>query len=231
MSTPAVQPATRVWKPNRAWYGLIAWIAHRLYFGSKGGVEGVGLENVPTDGATIIAPIHLSNLDPPAVASVCPRHLRFMAKQELFKGFFGWAISSVGAFPVRRGENDTDAIRKAIDILHSGQALLLFPEGERGDGAKLGSINRGVAMLAKRTGAKIVPTAIIGTLAMLPRGAKGARKGHVKIVFGPPFTYDAIATGQDGKGRDVFARELERRLLELCSQHGLNLQFSESATD
>ena len=92
MSATAVEPKPSVWRPNRLWYGLIAWIAHRIYFGSKGGVEGVGQKQVPKNGATILAPIHLSNLDPPAVASVCPRQLRFMGKHELFKGFFGWAI-------------------------------------------------------------------------------------------------------------------------------------------
>ena len=196
-----------------------------MYFASKGGVEGIGKENVPKHGAIIIAPVHFSNLDPPAVASVCPRQLRFMAKQELFKGFFGWGISSVGAFPVRRGENDTDAIRKAIDMLDDGQALLLFPEGERGDGKKLGSINRGIAMLAKRTGAQIVPTAIVGTHAMLPRGAKGAKRGHIRIVFGEPFTYASVTEGSTAKGRDIFATELERRLVELCTANGMKLEM------
>jgi len=181
------------------------------------------VDQVPKDGATIIAPVHLSNLDPPAVASVCPRQLRFMAKHELFKGFFGWAISSVGAFPVRRGENDTDAIRKAIAMLDSGQALLLFPEGERGDGKHLGQINRGIAMLAKRSGAQVVPTAIIGTHAMLPRGAKGAKRGHVRIAFGEPFTYASVVDGSSSKGREKFAAELERRLVKVCAANGMEL--------
>jgi 1-acyl-sn-glycerol-3-phosphate acyltransferase len=199
-----------------------------VYFGLKGGIEAIGKENVPKTGAIIIAPVHFSNLDPPAVASVCPRQLRFMAKQELFKGFFGWGISSVGAFPVRRGENDTEAIRKAIDILESGQALLVFPEGERGDGRHLGSINRGVAMLAKRSGAQIVPTAIVGTHLMLPRGAKGVKRGHIRIVFGEPFTYESVAGGNPQKGREVFTSELQSRLLRVCQGHGLNLKQSEA---
>jgi 1-acyl-sn-glycerol-3-phosphate acyltransferase len=223
VSATGIEPKPHVWRPHRLWYGLIAWIAHRLYFGSKGGVEGLGKENVPKDGPTIIAPVHFSNLDPPAVASVCPRQLRFMAKQELFKGFFGWAISSVGAFPVRRGETDTDAIRKAIAMLGSGQVLLLFPEGERGDGIRLGPINKGIAMLAKRTEAQIVPTAIIGTHAMLPRGAKGARRGHVTIAFGEPFSYASIVEGSNSQGRELFTAELERRLIALCAEHGLTL--------
>jgi len=214
---------TRVWRPNRFWYGFIDWIAHWLYFGLKGGIEAIGKANVPKRGPVIIAPVHFSNLDPPAVASVCPRQLRFMAKSELFKGFFGWGISSVGAFPVRRGENDTEAIRKAIEILADGQALLLFPEGERGDGQQLGSINRGIAMLAKRSQAPIVPTAVIGTHAMLPKGAKGARRGHVKIVFGEPFTYEQAGDAAGSLGREHFAVALESRLIALCAAHGLSL--------
>ncbi|MHB8637027.1 MAG: lysophospholipid acyltransferase family protein [Fimbriimonadaceae bacterium] len=220
------EPKASTWRPNRLWYGLVAWIAHRVYFASKGGVEGSGLENVPVMGATIIAPVHFSNLDPPAVASVCPRQLRFMAKQELFKGFFGWAIASVGAFPVKRGENDTDAIRKALAMLDDGQAVLLFPEGERGDGERLGPINRGVAMLAKRSGAQVVPTAVIGTHSMLPRGAKGAKRGHVHVVFGAPFSYADVALGTNTEARAAFAAELESRLLSMCEANGLRLMRS-----
>lgn len=230
MSSLSIAQKPRVWRPKRWWYGLIAWGAHRLFFGTKGGIEGIGKANVPKSGGVIIAPVHFSNLDPPAVASVCPRQLRFMAKQELFKGLFGWGISSVGAFPVRRGENDTDAIRKAIELLEDGQALLLFPEGERGDGVNLGSINRGVAMLAKRTGAKIVPTAIIGTREMLPRGAKGVKRGHVRIVFGVPFAFDDVTSASGGAGRDAFTGFLAARLVDLCAEHGLMLRGSEAVS-
>jgi 1-acyl-sn-glycerol-3-phosphate acyltransferase len=149
-----------------------------------------------------------------------------MAKSELFKGIFGWGIRSTGAFPVRRGENDTEAIRKAIELLNDGQVLLLFPEGERGDGMKLGPINRGIAMLAKRTGAPIIPTAIVGTHAMLPRGGKRAKRGHVTVAFGEAFTYAEVAKGSSSEARDAFAMELERKLLELCASNGLTLQQS-----
>ncbi len=224
VSAPANTPKTRVWKPIWLWYALIAGIARRIFFASKGGLTIVGKNNVPAHGAAIIAPIHLSNLDPPAVASASRRHLRFMAKSELFKGIFGWGIRSTGAFPVRRGENDTEAVRAAIEILNDGQVLLLFPEGERGDGKHLGPINRGIAMLAKRTGAPIVPTAIVGTHAMLPKGAKGTKRGHVTVAFGEPFTYAEVAKGSSSEARDAFAAELERRLLEICKANGLELE-------
>jgi 1-acyl-sn-glycerol-3-phosphate acyltransferase len=221
---PGLTPKPKVWKPIWLWYALIAGIARRVFFASKGGLSIVGKLNVPARGAAIIAPIHLSTLDPPAVASASRRHLRFMAKSELFKGIFGWGIRSTGAFPVRRGENDTEAIRNAIDILNDGQVLLLFPEGERGDGMRLGSINRGIAMLAKRTGAPIVPTAIVGTHAMLPRGGKGVKRGHVVVAFGQPFTYAEVARGSSSESRELFAAELEKRLLEICAENGLILE-------
>jgi 1-acyl-sn-glycerol-3-phosphate acyltransferase len=78
-------------------------------------------------------------------------------------------------------------------------------------------------MLAKRSNAQIVPTAIVGTHAMLPRGAKGAKRGHIKIVFGEPFTYASVAGDNSSKGRDAFAAELGSRLIELCRANGLDL--------
>jgi 1-acyl-sn-glycerol-3-phosphate acyltransferase len=78
-------------------------------------------------------------------------------------------------------------------------------------------------MLAKRSGARIVPTAVIGTHSMLPRGAKGVKRGHIKIVFGEPFTYEAVTDGSTQTGREAFTSELQRRLLHVCLDHGLTL--------
>src|SRR5438309_1676351 len=100
------------------WLTMLAIISEfcggiAVLFGCR--VIGVGRKNVPDSGPLIVAPNHMSNLDPFAVACGTNRHLRFMAKEELFHSkFVGGLIGSLGAFPVKRGESDTEAIRKAM---------------------------------------------------------------------------------------------------------------------
>lgn len=191
-----------------------------------GGVRGVHKERMPRSGPVIVAPIHVSHFDPPAVACGCPRPLRFMAKEELFRGLFGKLIASVGAFPVKRGENDTESIRLALSLLEKGEAVLIFPEGTRGDGVHLQPLNKGVALLAKRAGALVIPVAIVGTHIALPRGQSKPRRAKIRIYWGMPATYSELAAGPDGKeSRDQFAAELSRRLVALCHEAGLPLEI------
>lgn len=212
---------------QRLWYKFVRFVV-RIYFLFRGGFKSVGAKNIPETGGIIIAPVHLSYLDPPAAALGMRRHLTFMAKEELFHGPLGKIIASVGSFPVRRGESDTEAIRNAISTIEQGKALLIFPEGTRGDGETLLPINKGVTMLAKRTNAPVVPVAIVGTHIVMPRGKKG-RKHLVTTAYGEPFRYSDIATaGSERENRDRFTRELERRILELCHANGLPLKTSSS---
>lgn len=214
-----------------AWYAFILRLVRNVFFRLvTGGIRSFGEENIPKTGGVIFAPNHASNLDPPAVAcGTNRRQLAFMAKEELFKGILGKLIASLGAFRVRRGDSDTEAIRKTLSLLEEGRAVLVFPEGTRGDGKQMGPINRGVAMLAKRSGAQVLPVGIIGTHIILPKGGKGLKRHRVVLAYGEPFTYEQTATGQTEKeNRDLFAKELEKRIVALCAAHGLQLKTSES---
>jgi 1-acyl-sn-glycerol-3-phosphate acyltransferase len=214
-----------------AWYAFILRLVRNGFFRLvTGGIRSVGEENIPNVGAVIFAPNHVSNLDPPAIAcGTNKRQLAFMAKEELFKGLFGKIIASVGAYPVRRGESDTESIRKTLSLLEEGRAVLVFPEGKRGDGVHLGPINRGVAMLAKRSRAPVLPVAVVGTHIIAPKGGKGLKRHRITIAYGEPFTYEEISMGATEKeNRDLFAQELEKRILALCASNGLQLKTSES---
>lgn len=212
---------------NSAWYAFVLRLVRNVFFKLiTGGISSVGEENIPKAGAVILAPNHVSNLDPPAVAcGTNRRQLRFMAKEELFKGLFGKIIASLGAYKVRRGESDTESIRKTIQFLEEGRAVLVFPEGARGDGVTLGPLNRGVAMLAKRSGAPVVPVAVVGTHVIFPRGAKKLRRHKIVIAYGEPFTFEDVATAASERdNREIFTRELENRLIQLCGANGLPLK-------
>jgi len=211
-----------------AWYHFILNLA-RVAFFFLGGLKSEGRRNVPRKGGVIVAPYHASHLDPPAVACGTNRPLRFMAKEELFHHkLFGKFISSVGAFPVKRGEGDTEAIRIAIAALQNGEAVLIFPEGQRGDGQTIQPINRGVAMLAKRTGARVVPVGVVGTHIAWPRGGK-LRRHKIIVAYGEPFTYAECATGPNEKeNRQVFAAKLQDRIARMCADNGLMLKIERS---
>lgn len=211
------------------WYTFARWATKTLFFAPRGGIVSIGEENIPATGPVIVAPIHISYLDPPAVACAMRREIHPMAKEELFRGFMGPLLRSLGVFPVRRGESDAEAVRTALAYLERGEVLMIFPEGTRNDGQAMGPMNRGVTMLAKRGNATIVPTGIVGTNIVLPRGGGKGRKHPMTIAFGEPFTYESIATGASEKeNREIFARELERRILAQCHRHGLPLRSAGS---
>jgi 1-acyl-sn-glycerol-3-phosphate acyltransferase len=150
------------------------------------GMRVTGSENVPKTGAVIIAPNHKSFWDAFFIAAVLRRPVRFMGKAELFTGRRGRLFLALGAFPVRRGSSDTEAIDTARTVLEQGGVLALFPEGTRvRDPDLLGTPRRGAARLALETGAPLIPTAMTGT---------ERRKWHlprsVQISFGEPITVE-----------------------------------------
>lgn len=151
-----------------------------------------GAGNIPATGAAIVAPNHKSFFDSFFVALATKRHLRFMGKTELFEGSKGRLLVRLGAFPVRRGESDADALETARTILRQGGLLALFPEGTRvRDPATLGSPRRGAGRLAIESGAPIVPAAITGTeklfwMGWLPKPVR------VQVSFGEPIDVRAL---------------------------------------
>ena len=92
--------------------------------------EVFGRENIPADGPVVIACNHLSLLDPPVLGAAATRQVHFMAKSELFRpSWFGAIIRKLGAFPVRRGAMDRDAIKTGLTILKEKKSLQFFPKG------------------------------------------------------------------------------------------------------
>ncbi len=147
-----------------------------------------GAENIPATGPIIVATNHISNFDPFVVGGALQRPVHFMAKEELFKNpVLSAIIKYLGAFPVRRGASDRNAIRMAINLLEEGKVIGLFPEGTRSKTGVLGQAEPGLAMIAAKAGATIVPAAIIGTNRVF-------QDGHglpcFEIHFGNPITVD-----------------------------------------
>ena len=153
----------------------------------NGGVTIEGAENVPRSGAAIIAANHSSHTDPPLIAATNRRPVTIMGKEELFRvPILGPYIRHLGTFPVKRGTADRVALRMAIDRLAAGRLVLMFPEGTRGDGVNLQSPERGMGLIAVKSGAPVIPTYIHGTSKMMPRGQSGFHRAKGGVVYGKP---------------------------------------------
>ena len=123
-----------------------------------------GLENVPKDNAYIVAPNHLSTLDPPMVASFLPRPVAFMAKKELFKNpFLRWWLDWLGAFAVDRENLSVSTIRTVLTIKKTDWVFGIFPQGTRQEPGIISDITKGFASLAKTTKCGILPVGLVGT--------------------------------------------------------------------
>ncbi|MBS1716619.1 MAG: 1-acyl-sn-glycerol-3-phosphate acyltransferase [Armatimonadetes bacterium] len=213
------------------WFRICQFLVRSL-FACVGGVRIYGKENLPMKGPVILAPNHMSNLDPPAIGCMLPRNFQPMAKEELFKvPVLGFLLKSWGVFPVRRGTGDKEAFQMAIRILESGGLLLMFPEGTRGDGVTMGPINRGICLLAKRGNAQVVPIGVNGSQVVMPKGAKFPKWHRITVRLGEPFTLNDIPGESEKEKTTNFAHELERRIRALCAQDGLMLKSAFEASE
>ena len=151
----------------------------------------VGLENVPKTGAFVFAPTHRSTIDIPVASAATRRRMRFMGKDSIWKfKLIGKAMTGLGAFPVTRGSADLEALKRCIAVLHSGEPLVMFPEGTRHFGPEVQPLFDGAAYVALKTGVPIVPAAIAGTEDVMRSGSK------CRMVIGKP-----IAAEVPGGGR------------------------------
>jgi len=164
----------------------IAW----TFFKIAGRSQVIGHENIPESGPAIVACNHVSLLDPPLVGANISRESAFMARHDLWRNrLFGSIISRLNAFPVHRDTADRAALKHAVELLRRGLVLVLFPEGTRSPDARLQVAQPGLALIVQRSGAPVVPTAVVGPELMLPVGTMLPRLTRLKVVFGEPLSF------------------------------------------
>jgi 1-acyl-sn-glycerol-3-phosphate acyltransferase len=182
-----------------------------------------GEEHIPTEGAAIIAPNHKSLYDSFFIALATRRHLRFMGKSELFEGPFGRLLVRLGAFPVRRGTSDQEALETARTVLRQGGLLSLFPEGTRvRDPDTLGTPRRGAGRLAIEAQAPLVPCAITGTDRLFV--GPFPRPGRVQVAFTPAITPAELESTPEAAAELIEEQvwpEVEREWHRLRARPGL----------
>lgn len=162
------------------------WVGRGL-FGLGYRVETPGRSLVPRSGPVILAVNHTAFLDGPLVVGVTRRPVHVFSKAELFHGPLGFALRAIGQIPIHRDTADLAALNAGLDVLGHGGVLAVFPEGSRGKG-DFSDIRDGLAWLAMRSGAPIVPVICLGT------GVGGttiggiARPGaRLTAAYGSPF--------------------------------------------
>jgi 1-acyl-sn-glycerol-3-phosphate acyltransferase len=174
-----------------------------------------GRHNVPRRGPFILAPNHISDSDPPFVLNGSPRPLWFMAKRELFEmGVLGPAIRFCQAFPVEPGEADRAALRFTEELLRSGQAVVVFPEGRIAADGVMQELSAGVVLLALRSGVPIVPVGLRGTQHVVPYGTTIPRPtlARVRVHYGKSLRFDDIRDLPRRQQRETAATRLEEAL-------------------
>jgi len=180
-------------------------------------VEG-DLGAIPREGPVILAANHISNADPVLIGAwLTPRlgrRIHWLGKKEMFDWpIVGYVARNGGIVPVDRGAADVDAFRMASRVLEAGEVLMVFPEGTRSPTAELQPPKDGLAMLALRSGATIVPIGISNTDRFWPKGRLIPRPGgHVTMRVGEPFKIaDLLPPGLDRKSAKRLATTVVMR--------------------
>jgi 1-acyl-sn-glycerol-3-phosphate acyltransferase len=173
-----------------------------------------GTENLPVSGGFVLASNHVSSFDPwPLGMPLWPgRYLRFMAKSELYWWPLTIVLNGAGAFPVRRGQRDVQAIETAVRLARGGHAVAMFPEGTR---RTKGLVKRhearprsGAARIALEAGVPLVPAAVKGT-------DKLTRFGKLSVAYGPPVDIDDLRDGEISDSARIATERLMAKIYEL----------------
>jgi 1-acyl-sn-glycerol-3-phosphate acyltransferase len=147
-----------------------------------------GAENMPETGGCVVACNHTMGPDYALLGYASPRQIHYMAKSEVFEAnpLMSLVLRAAGVFPVRRGQQDAEAIDQAVRLVQSGYVLGMFPEGTRSRTGKLMRGKSGVARIALLGGAPVVPAVVINAPAVLPNLLSLKRRPEVTVRFGKP---------------------------------------------
>lgn len=176
-------------------------------------LRAIGVQNVPREGALVLAPNHFSQMDHFFAGVYLRRKIRFMAKSQMFgPPVLTYIYKHGGVFPVRRGHHDEEAFKTAYELLDQGEMLLVYAEGGRSRSSEMGEPKPGIGRIALESGAAIVPVAIHGSARV--RGWKRLRFPKVTIEFGEPVSFPVEATPDLERQLEV-ATEIFARVREM----------------
>jgi 1-acyl-sn-glycerol-3-phosphate acyltransferase len=237
MTDERKRPVTPVVEPIAPWMSAMA-AAFRVGLAglTRVRIEGA-VDEIPRTGPVIIASNHSSNLDVPVLGSslmpLMGRRFQWLGKKELFDWpIVGWIARNGGVHAIDRSTADVDAFRLAKRILDEGHALFVFPEGTRSHDGALGTGRDGVAVLALRTGAPIVPVGISGSYERWPRGQRLPHPGgKVTVRVGSPFRLgDELPADIDRRAAKGAATDLIMRRIAVLLPERQRGRYGAAAT-
>jgi 1-acyl-sn-glycerol-3-phosphate acyltransferase len=201
---------------------LTTWFV-RLYFR----ILVKGESAIPAEGPFVVVANHASFLDPFFIGYASHRRqVGFMAKEELFKiPLFGGLIRRYDAFPVRRGQHDTDAVQRFHDFLHLNKPLLIFPEGTRTLTGELQKAKKGVGLLLYNAQVPVIPAYVGGTFESWPKGKLFPKPRKTSVRFGKPLALDDLYREKPEK--DTYRRIAERVMESIADLKGMASSASE----
>lgn len=169
-------------------------------------IKCVGVENIPKDGAFILACNHIHFVDPAVLLANFPRPIHYMAKAEAFKNkFAAWLLVHLNTFPVSRGRSDKASIDYAVKLIEKGCVMGIFPEGTRSKDLKPHEPKAGLALIARQTKADILPCSLYCE-------KKGGLFRKITVRYGELIKYEDLGIHEDGSTREL--REAAKKVMD-----------------
>lgn len=191
-----------------------------------------GRENTPARGPVLIVCNHLHLADPPIVAASIKLKCVLMAKDELFRHWWSrfW-VKNFGAFPVRRGGIDREAIRQAEEWLNKEVSVIMFPEGSRSKNAKMQPALPGAALIASKMGVPVLPVGITGTDKLNHLGWSLLHHPKITVTIGQPFNLPANEDKSTREQRNELINDIMRRVAALLPKEYRGVYDSEEVDE
>jgi 1-acyl-sn-glycerol-3-phosphate acyltransferase len=206
--------------PAEAFYDRIPRIWARWALRVSGvDVQARGLENVAPGRPQIFVANHVSWYDVLSLASIIPKRYRFIGKKELARvPIWGRAWVASGHIPIDRGNTQSaiESLDRAARIIRGdSSSIIIFPEGTRSESGELLPFKKGSFMLALHSGIEVVPVAITGSRAILPKGSWRVRGGRIIVRFGDPIDTARYSASQ----RDELMARVRSEIQALLDTH------------
>lgn len=168
----------------------LGWTAFRAMYATYFRWRVFNPERVPGSGAVILASNHASFLDPPLVGSGLRRECTFLARDTLFRfGPTRWLLTRWQAVPIDREGSSASGMKRILEALNNGRAVILFPEGTRSRDGQLQPVRSGVGLIAAKTDAPVVPVRVWGTFEAYGRNVRFPKPKRVTVKYGEPLHF------------------------------------------
>ncbi len=168
------------------------WVVFRLIFSVYFRWRYYHPERVPLTGPVILASNHASYVDPPLVGAALPRAIGYLARDNLFAPPLGWLLRRWHAVPVDREGGGAAGVRKILEVLETGNGVIIFPEGTRTHTGALQPARPGIGLIVLRSHAPVVPVRVFGTYEAYGRHLRFPRPRPLAVKFGKPLRFEAL---------------------------------------